>query len=174
MNIPAEKLAQITAGADPKDVLTEEELQFYTAQLEEDTTAAEENEEVAGEGADAVEAPEATASDTSELLAMAKQIGQLEAQLEAANGRNEKLEAKLLDKDSEITGLAEVAKGAVANLCGALGKPKEGPASASAIVAKFTELQGEMSTRFPVGRKSQTNIEDPEVSHRAGSFRHNV
>lgn len=172
MNIPAEKLAQITAGADPKDVLTEEELQFYTAQLEEDTTVAEESEA----DADEVEDPVVSASETADLLALAKQIGQLEAQLEAANGRNEKLEAKLADKDSELTGLAEVAKVAVANLCGALGKPKEVPTSASAIVAKFTELQGEMSARFPVGQKTQTNIEDPEVVHRAstGSFRHNV
>lgn len=182
MNIPAEKLAQITAGADPKDVLTAEELKFYTTQLEAEAAGSEGEDEApaepqAVEGAEGENKPEATASaQAAELMDLARQVGQLEARLEEATARGDRLQAKLEERDDEINGLAEVAKVALGNLCTALGKPKEIPASASSIVAKFTELQGEMAARFRTGQSSRTDIQDPEEKARAlaKSFRHNL
>lgn len=170
MNISAEKLAQISGGADPKEVLTEEELKHYNASIEEtqeqqETAEEQDQEEVAEE-----ETQEPTAS--ADVLELTKTVGRLEAKLEAAEARADELQGQLTAKQTDISALSEVAKVALGNLCTALGRPKELPDSAAGITAKFTELQGEMAKRFKVGQQSSPAALEDVQSGR--NFRHNV
>lgn len=180
MKISAEKLAQIEAGADPKDVLTADELKFYTEQLEasdDDTNNTEANEGKPGDGEEEEETT-ASASATSattasaDLIAMTREMGRLEAKFEVAQETIRDLKAKQVDRDTEMAGLMDVAKVALGNLFTAMGKPKEMPATAAGIVAKFTELQGEMSARFKTGQQTTTPVTEPSATAETGNFRH--
>lgn len=169
MKISDQKLAQIAAGADPKDVLTAEELEFYTAQNDAPETTAEEPEgdSAEGEGGDAPQEPSANApvagagADTSELLKLTKEIGRLEMRLEVAEAKSTELSEKLEAKDADTKALMDVAQVALANYCTALGRPKESPATATALVTRFNELRSEMGNRFSTGQSSTQPVEDP-------------
>lgn len=172
MNISAEKLAQIAAGADPKDVLTAEELKFYQESLS--SEAAEEAEEQEGEqegGEEEEDAGSEAADANFDILGLNKQIGKLEAKLEIAGEQMADLKGKLEAKESDMQALLVVAQAALGNLAKALGKPKEIPSSATAVVAKFNELQAEMAQRFKVGRQSAETPTEQGVESQVVSFR---
>jgi len=162
MKISAEKLAQIAAGADPKDVLTAEELKFYQESLAEQEVEEQEGEE---EGAEASE------DANYDILGLNKQIGKLEAKLEMADEKLDELKGKLEAKESDMQALLVVAQAALGNLAKALGKPKEIPSSATAVVAKFNELQAEMAQRFKVGRQSAETPTEEGIESQVVSFR---
>lgn len=169
--LDAEKLAQIAAGADPKEVLTAEELTVYLASLE----GAGEPEST-GEGAGEPEAgaPEAGApapAASADLAAALKENGRLEVKLEAAQADNETLKQALEARDAQMSGLMAVAQAAVANLQMALNLPKEAKATPAEVVAQFTELQGQMATRFPRGQKTTTPTADSTRAPAGTSFR---
>ena len=178
MKISAEKLAQIEAGADPKDVLTTEELAMYQEQLaagsEEETqeTTADDDQGLPG---DEPEAQEPSASDVvAEVKSLNKEIGRLEAKLEAAEAAAEELKQKLAAKDADVIALMDVSKVAVDKLCVALGKPSETITSPTAMVARYQELTAEMGKKFKTGRQTTTPTEDPEGPKAAGNFRHSM
>lgn len=182
MKISAEKLAQISGGADPKDVLTEDELKQYQASLEEegnreetaeDQTPEEQASEGEGEG-EGDEGGQEGVQASVELLDLTKTVGRLEAKLEVAEESAKDLQEKLDAKDSDISALAEVAKVAVGNLCTALGKPKEIPSSTAGIVSMFNDLQGEMARRFQVGQQSSQAPTQEGAESKLHNFRHNV
>ena len=171
MNISAEKLAQIAAGADPSVVLTAEELKLYQASLEESAAEEPVAEEPAAEepGSEAASAPVASADNA----ALLKEIGRLEAKLEAADERLKAANEKLETQASENAALATVAKVAVANLQTALGQPKAEKSTGTEIVAQFNDLQAQMATRFKVGQTTTTPIADTTKVGGTPSFRHN-
>ena len=166
MKISAEKLAQIAAGADPKDVLTAEELKFYQESLAEQEVEEQEGEEQEGE-----EGAEASEDANYDILGLNKQIGKLEAKLEMADEKLDELKGKLEAKESDMQALLVVAQAALGNLAKALGKPKEIPSSATAVVAKFNELQAEMAQRFKVGRQSAETPTEEGIESQVVSFR---
>lgn len=166
MNISDKKLAQIAAGADPKDVLTAEELTHYQATLEQTEAEAEESaEEEAEEAAADVDDP------SYSITSLNKQVGKLEAKLEMADEKLADMAAKLEAKESDMQALLAVAQTAVGKLAVALGKPQEIPTSATAVVAKFNELQGEMAKRFKTGQQSAETPTDEGAESTVVSFR---
>ncbi len=172
MNISAEKLAQIAAGADPKTVLTAEELKQYEASLE---TPEPEANEGNGEGGDEPEAeePEKPAAEAStDPMALMKEIGRLEAKLEAAEADNATLQQALAGRDAQMASLLTVAQVAVGNLQAALQRPKEAKSTAAEVVAQFNELQGDMAKRFKIGQQTTTPTEDTTRAQVTTSFRH--
>lgn len=180
MKISAEKLAQIEAGADPKDVLTTEELAMYQEQLaagseEETQDPAADAGGQAPEDGDEPEAQKPLASDVvAEVKSLNKEIGRLEAKLEAAEAAAEELKQKLAAKDADVTALMDVSKVAVDKLCVALGKPSETITSPTAMVARYQELTAEMGKKFKTGRQTTTPTEDPEGPKATGNFRHSM
>ncbi|MBU0860275.1 MAG: S49 family peptidase [Gammaproteobacteria bacterium] len=171
MNISAEKLAQIAAGADPKTVLTAEELKQYEASLENPEPEANEGN---GEGGEPeAEEPEKPAPEASaDTMALMKEIGRLEAKLEAAEADNTTLQQALAGRDAQMASLLTVAQVAVGNLQGALQRPKEARSTAAEVVAQFNELQGEMAKRFKIGQQTTTPVEDSTKATSSASFRH--
>lgn len=171
MNISAEKLAQIAAGADPSVVLTAEELKLYQASLEEPAAEEPVAEEPAAEepGSEAASAPAASADNA----ALLKEIGRLEAKLEAADEKLKLATTGLESLAAENAALATVAKVAVANLQTALGQPKAEKSTGTEIVAQFNDLQAQMATRFKVGQTTTTPIADTTKVGGTPSFRHN-
>ena len=152
MTISDKKLAQIAAGADPKDVLTAEELTQYQATLEETEAEAEETAE---EETEASAEEETDLDDQSySITSLNKQVGKLEAKLEMADEKLADMAAKLEAKESDMQALLAVAQTAVGKLAVALGKPQEIATTATAVVAKYNELQGEMAKRFKTGQQS--------------------
>ena len=172
--LDAEKLAQIAAGADPKEVLTAEELTAYLASLE-GAGEPEANGEGAGEpeaGAPAGGAPDAGAPTASaDLAAALKENGRLEAKLEAAQADNEALKQALEGRDAQMDGLLAVAQVAIGNLQLALGLPKEAKATPADVVAQFNDLQGQMAARFPRSQKTVTPTADTTRAPAGTSFR---
>ena len=169
--LDAEKLAQIAAGADPKEVLTAEELTVYLASLE-GAGEPEANGEGAGEPeAGAPEAGAQALAASADLAAALKENGRLEVKLEAAQADNETLKQALEARDAQMAGLMAVAQAAVANLQMALNLPKEAKATPAEVVAQFTELQGQMATRFPRGQKTTTPTADSTRAPAGTSFR---
>lgn len=170
MLISAEKLAQIAAGADPKGVLTAEELKVYEAGL---------TNEKAGHKEDPAKKPAAeegspdqpgVSADVSQLL---KENGKLEAKLEAAEQRIADMEQALGGAEAQTKALLIVSQAAVANLQVALGLPKEAKASATEVVAQYNDLQGQMAARFKVGQQTQTPTADTtRAPASTPSFRH--
>lgn len=170
MNISAEKLAQIAAGADPKTVLTAEELKHYEASLE--TTEPEANEGN-GKGGDEPEEPEKPATEAStDTMALMKEIGRLEAKLEAAEADNATLQQDLACREAQMASLLTVAQVAVGNLQVALQRPREAKSTAAEVVAQFNELQGDMAKRFKTGQQTTTPTEDNTRPAANTSFRH--
>ena len=172
MNISAEKLAQIAAGADPKTVLTAEELKQYEASLE---TPEPEANEGNGEGGDEPEAeePEKPSTEAStDTMALMKEIGRLEAKLEAAEADNATLQQALAGRDAQMASLLTVAQAAVGNLQVALQRPREAKSTAAEVVAQFNELQGDMAKRFKTGQQTTTPTEDNTRPAANTSFRH--
>lgn len=178
MNISKEKLAQIEGGADPKDVLTPEELAFYEAQIQANDEGGADDipgGEPTGEEAEEQE-PEAAGAQpegvVAEVKTLTKEVGRLEAKLEAAEARAEELKEKLEAKEADVLALMDVSKAAVDKLCVAMGKTPESITSPTAMVARYQELTTEMSRRFPTGRQSNTPTGDPvEASAGQRNFR---
>ena len=172
MTISPEKLAQIQAGADPKEVLTADELKIYQASLSapepEARAQAPAVEEKPAEST--AEAP-AAAPVAGDLAAALKENGKLEAKLEAAQADNETLKQSLASVEASQAALLVVAQAAVANQQVALGQPKEAKGSAAEVLAQYTELQGQMATRFKTGQQTTTPTEDVTASQVTSSFR---
>ncbi|WP_299313136.1 S49 family peptidase [uncultured Halomonas sp.] len=170
MTISPEKLAQIQAGADPKEVLTADELKIYQASLSAPEAGAQ---TPAGEEKPAeptAEAP-AVATVAGDLAAALKENGKLEAKLEAAQADNECLKQALAGVEASQAALLVVAQAAVANLQVALGQPKEAKGSATEVLAQYTELQGQMASRFKTGQQTTTPTADTTSAPVGTSFR---
>ena len=165
MQIAAEKLAQIAAGADPKDVLTAEELSMWAEGVQ--ATAAK---------PEATQPEQATPSDTgvvAELASAMKTIGRLEAKLETAEAETAALKQSLEARDTQMASLLTVAQDAVAKLQVALGKPKEAKGTPTEVLAQYTELQGQMAALFKTGQQTTTPVEDKTRQQVSHSFRSN-
>lgn len=171
MLISQEKRAQIAAGADPKEVLTAEELKQYNAELEA-STEQEDPEDPAGaqaEGSNGKEegdqpsdpvASNATLSDDYRQLL--RDNGRLEARLEAAEARANDLQSRLDAQVAQVASLTEIGGLAVKNLQVALGKTQSIPTSPEGLVSEYNALQGEMAKRFKVGRQSSEDVTEEE------------
>ena len=165
MQIAAEKLAQIAAGADPKDVLTAEELSMWAEGVQ--ATAAE---------PEATQPEQTTVSDSgvvAELASAMKTIGRLEAKLETAEAEAAALKQSLEARDTQMASLLTVAQDAVAKLQVALGKPKEAKGTPTEVLAQYTELQGQMAALFKTGQQTTTPVEDKTRQQVSHSFRSN-
>lgn len=171
MNISPEKLAQIAAGADPKSVLSAEELTHYQAAVTEEPVA-----DVPAVEAPVVaeEAPVLASAVTADLAAALKQNGKLEAQLESAQAKLAEADTAKAALQTQLDALQTVAQVAVANLQTALQLPKEAKSTPTEILAQFNELQGQMAARFPRKQATQTPVADTtRVATDTASFRHN-
>lgn len=166
------KLALIAAGADPKEVLTADELKIYQARLEASAPTAEEQKAPAAPVAegDKPEAPAApaTASDTA---ALHKEIGRLEAKLEASEADKVLLQEAIDGLDSQMAALMTVAQASVTNLQVGMQLPKEAKGTPAEILAQYTELQAQMALRFPRGQTTVTPTEDTTRAQVTSSFR---
>lgn len=180
MKISAEKLAQIAAGADPKVVLTAEELVQYENDLKAAGGGEQEEEVVEGEEeqpeAEAnLQAPVVVASEgvAKELRDALRDNGKLEAKLEAQAETIKTLEAQLTSVKAESNSLLVVAQAAVSNLQVATQSPKESKNSAAEVLAQFNELSGKMAKLFKPGQNSaDTPVDDSTVvSSEASDFR---
>ena len=173
MQISEEKLAQIQAGAAPKDVLTEAELKLYMANLAQTETeaatpeaqaAAAATEEAAAAGepektAAAAAQPAATMSD--ELRKALRENGALETKLETVTAQMEQLKEANETLTKSMDSLLVVAQSAVGNLQRALGKPLESKNSVAEVLAQHNDLQSQMAKVFKTGQQSQaTSVED--------------
>ena len=174
MGISAEKLAQIAAGAAPESVLSAEELVEYKKALDagEDNPPANEEgkaKESEESGKTAEESSKPVSPSEAELL---KQVGRLEARVEALDEANKELKEQLTAKEACEASLLAVAQVAVNNLQVALGLPKEQKATAAGVVSQFEELRSMMAAKFPTARVTQEPTEDKTQSQVA-SFRSN-
>lgn len=171
MLISQEKRAQIAAGADPKEVLTAEELKQYNAELEannepegsEDSAGAQaegsKGEEEGDQPSEPVASNATLSDDYRQLL---RDNGRLEARLEAAEARADDLQSRLDAQAAQVTSLTEIGGLAVKNLQVALGKTQSIPTSPEGLVSEYNALQGEMAKRFKVGRQSSEDVTEEE------------
>jgi signal peptide peptidase SppA len=177
MKISEAKLAQIEAGAAPKDVLTKAELAQYekdvaalqeaadkeaAAQKEKDDAEAE---RLAKEAADKENGddPEVTGTgfDAKTLTNALKENGKLEAKVEDLTERLAKAESALTEAKGQTDTLIVVAQQAVKKLQVATGSPQVEKNSASEIITQFNDLQNKMAKLFPTEQKSKdTPIEE--------------
>jgi signal peptide peptidase SppA len=186
MPISPEKLAQIAAGADPKDVLTTAELKMYNdglqAQADEEAAAKGEGDEKQPgddeEEDDSEKEPAAPTAETKftvtaeehgtlrkELRQSMKDNGKLEAKLEAQAEKIEALEAQVWGAKEMSDSLLIVAQAAVTNLQRALQKPFEAKATANEVIGQYTELSGLMAKTFKQGQQSkETSTKDSTTS----------
>lgn len=170
MQIAAEKLAQIAAGADPKEVLTAEELSMWAEGVQ--ATAAEPE----APKPEATQPEQTTVSDSgvvAELASAMKTIGRLEAKLETAEAEAAALKQALEARDTQMASLLTVAQDAVAKLQVALGKPKESKGTPTEVLAQYTELHGQMAALFKTGQQTTTPVEDKTRQQVSHSFRSN-
>jgi len=178
MKISAEKIAQIEAGAAPKDVLTKAELAHYTKQmadLEEAATkeaAAQkelddaEAEKLAKEAADKEAAdkldkteptvPGTTGFDAAALTSAFKENGKLEAKVEDLTERLAKAETALAEAKSQTESLVVVAQRAVKNLQVATGSPQVEKSSPVEILGQFNDLQTKLAGVFKTEQQSSS------------------
>jgi signal peptide peptidase SppA len=177
MEISAEKLAQIQAGADPKDVLTEAELKLYMANLSEAKTdpvddpvakaAATQTEAEAAAAAEAEKkaaAPAAAVSMSDELKKSLRENGVLETKLEMSLAEVAQLKEANETLTKSMDSLLVVAQASVTNLQKAMGKPLEIKNSVAEVLAQYNELQGQMAKVFKTGQQSQaTSVQDTTV-----------
>ncbi len=170
MFISQEKRAQIAAGADPKEVLTAEELKQYNAELEANnepegseeaagTQAEETNDEEEEESSEAVASNATLSDDYRQLL---RDNGRLEARLEAAEARANDLQSRFDAQAAQVASLTEIGGLAVKNLQVALGKTQSIPTSPEGLVSEYNALQGEMAKRFKIGRQSSEDVTEEE------------
>lgn len=145
-----EKIAQIAAGVDPAAVMGEQELQQYE---------------------EAVSAQAVAEVPAVSELTFAKQVGKLEAKLEAAQGELAKFAAKQAEVDACMQALMIVAQAAVGNMQNALRKPKESKSSPMEVVAQYNDLQKEMADTFKRGQQTVTPVQDTTTRPAAGNFR---
>lgn len=174
MDISAEKLAQIQAGADPKTVLTAAELELYMANL--NSNVVEEAETPAP--AASVTEPEKKEPATTEpqmsmgdeLRKAMRDLGAAEAKLEARDADLVKLQQANEALTKSMESLLVVAQGAVGNLQVALGKPRETKASVTEVLAQYNDLQSQMAKVFKTGQNSaQSKTEDEQPNVHAGN-----
>ena len=116
------------------------------------------------------EAP-AVSAVAGDLAAALKENGKLEAKLEAAQADNESLKQALAGVEASQAAILVVAQAAVANLQVALGQPKEAKGSATEVLAQYTELQGQMASRFKTGQQTTTPTADTTSAPVGTSFR---
>lgn len=178
MNISAEKLAQIEAGANPEDVLSEQELKDYKAAIaaEDPGTGTGNDETPTPEGGEADDEPPNTpaaedkgtgygegisASDYREAV---KEAARAEARAETLQDKLEAAEAKLATNESTTGALLAIATDALNKRQVALGKPATEPKNAEALVNAYHELSSELSRRFKVGQQSQEMDTSEEAS----------
>lgn len=157
MLISAEKLAQIEAGADPKSVLTAEELAHYEAGIAAAAAAAEPVAEdpVTEPVAEPAPAPAASAATGSDELHKAlRENGKLEAKIEDLQAQVEKLKGEATAAKEESSALLVVAQAAVHKLQKATNSPLEVKATATEVIGQYNTLQAKMATLFPVGQQS--------------------
>lgn len=180
MDISAEKLAQIAAGADPESVLTAEELTQYKATLQKPDTTGEvkpstqaEGDQAGtqAEGEPAVQASVDSQSNLAEMAKLLKENGRLEAKLEDLQAKHAALQKELESRDSQLSALLAVAQTANNMLQTALGKPKVSKSSPAEVVAQYNELQAEMAARFKVGQQTKLPTEDQTPKQIIHSFR---
>ena len=175
MTISAEKLAAIAAGAAPETVLTTAELAEYQAQLSAEAPKAavegEENPEDV-DGAEGDEPKTEPTASASEHLALAKELGRVEAKLEATEAKLQAKEEAVASVKAQMEGLLVVAQAAVGNLQVALQLPKETKGTAAEVIAQFNDLQGQMKARFPQGRMSSDAPATAEPSVSSGASFH--
>lgn len=145
-----EKIAQIAAGVDPAVVMGEQELQQYE---------------------EAVSAQAVAEVPAVSELTFAKQVGKLEAKLEAAQEELAKFAAKQAEVDACMQALMIVAQAAVGNMQNALRKPKESKTSPMEVVAQYNDLQKEMADTFKRGQQTVTPVQDITTRPAAGNFR---
>lgn len=170
MFISQEKRAQIAAGADPKEVLTAEELKQYNAELEANnepegreeaagTQAEETNGEEEEESSEPVASNATLSDDYRQLL---RDNGRLEARLEASEARANDLQSRFDAQAAQVASLTEIGGLAVKNLQVALGKTQSIPTSPEGLVSEYNALQGEMAKRFKIGRQSSEDVTEEE------------
>lgn len=176
MKISKEKLAQIEAGANPGDVLSESELKEYN-----DTIAAEQstegegeegqqaNGEVAGREAEEEEGAGRDAEDPAEGASggkahaeLLKDFGRLEARLEAREERISELEGRLTARDETFKSLMAIGVDALQKRQVALGKPATEPTTAESLVNAYNDVSAEMAKRFRVGQQSAAQSTEEE------------
>jgi len=175
MNISKEKLAQIEAGANPGDVLSESELKEYNdtiaaeapaegegeegQQASDESAGKEAGEEIAGkeaqEPADGVAGNKAYAD-------LLKDFGRLEAKLEARDERITELEARLTARDETFKSLMAIGVDALQKRQVALGKPATEPTTAESLVNAYNDVSAEMAKRFRVGQQSAAQSTEEE------------
>lgn len=163
MEISAEKLAQIQAGADPKVVLSADELKIYMESMDQankgttqvpavepqaSTPAAKEPQEP--------QAPPAAAGATmSDALASAlRENGRLEVKMEQHVAELEKLRQANEALSKDMDALLVVAQASVCNLQRALQRPQMAHATVPEVLAQYTGLMGDMAKTFKVGQQS--------------------
>lgn len=175
MKISAEKLAQIAAGADPKTVLTAAELELYMANLKEVEDEPAPTPETKAEGGepekkDPVVDPAPQVSMSDELRKALKDLGSVEAKLEARDSELHALKQANADLEKSMESLLVVAQGAVGNLQVALGKPREAKASVTEVLAQYNDLQSQMAKVFKTGQNSSgAPVEDEQPNVHAGN-----
>lgn len=190
MKISEAKLAQIEAGADPKDVLTKAELVQYEkdvaalqeaadkeadAQKERDDAA--ESERLAKEAAEKEKAnPEVTGTgfDAATLTNALKENGKLEAKVEDLTERLAKAENALTEAKAETGNLIVVAQKAVKNLQVATGQPQVEKNSATEILGQYNDLQSKMASMFTNKQQSQDTPTKEAVQPLAAGLRQKV
>lgn len=193
MNISEEKLAQIEAGANPEDVLSESELKQYNATIAdvaktasdedgsvdiaqekldritegekpEDVLAADELEKYL---ADNPAKPEAAAEDAppaKEFSDLLKDFGRLEARLEARDEKIAELEGRLTARDETFKSLMAIGVDALQKRQVALGKATTDPSTPEALVGAYHDVSTEMAKRFRVGQQSADQKTEEEES----------
>lgn len=170
MKISAEKLAQIEAGANPEDVLSESELKQYNNTIAaEDPTEGEEDAGEEGQEANGEDDPadkEANEGPSGEkgYANLLKDFGRLEAKLEARDERITELESKLTARDETFKSLMAIGVDALQKRQVALLKPTTEPTTAEALVNSYNDLSAEVAKRFRVGQQSAAQSTEEEES----------
>lgn len=184
MQISAEKLAQIEAGAAPESVLTAEELKHYNdtiaaeAATAEEAAAAAANAEAEAAAAtpkddnDPATAPVASAGDTDALHKALKENGKLEAKVEDLQAQIEKLQADLTAAKAESSSLLVVAQAAVEKLQNATKSPKEVKATATEVIGQYNDLLAKMATMFKPGQQSTSAPVADNTQEQQANYRH--
>lgn len=177
MKISAEKIAQIEAGAAPKDVLTKAELAHYTKQMADLEEAATKEAAAQKELDDAAQAKAdqekldkeaadkegdktdpvvvtGTGFDAQAMTLALKENGKLEAKVEDLTERLAKAETALTEAKSQTESLVVVAQRAVKNLQVATGSPQVEKSSPVEILGQFNDLQTKLAGVFKTGQQS--------------------
>lgn len=159
MEIPAEKLAQIQAGADPKVVLTAAELEVYMAGIEAlkndggEPVKTEATKEPAKEPSEPAE-PAPVVNMTDDYKKLLTDHARLEVKLEGAAAELAALKTQNEGLQASLDSLVVVAQTSVTKLQLALGKPQVAKATPTELLAQYNELQADMAKVFKTGQQS--------------------